>query len=61
MDRPLCLHGCRVGGKDSTELVVKGARREAPEEFIQELKDFLQVIHICECLDFGGYGFTLRW
>ncbi|CAL9042858.1 D-lactate dehydrogenase [cytochrome], mitochondrial isoform X2 [Musa acuminata AAA Group] len=32
----------RVGGKDSTELVVKGARREAPEEFIQELKDFLQ-------------------
>ncbi|URE22958.1 FAD linked oxidases, C-terminal domain [Musa troglodytarum] len=38
----LCLHGCRVGGKDSTELVVKGARREAPKEFIQELKDFLQ-------------------
>ncbi|CAL9129734.1 unnamed protein product [Musa textilis] len=32
----------RVGGKDSTELVVKGARREAPKEFIQELKDFLQ-------------------
>ncbi|KAJ8460094.1 hypothetical protein OPV22_033020 [Ensete ventricosum] len=32
----------RVGGKDSTELVVQGARREAPNEFIQELKDILQ-------------------
>ncbi|XP_042441489.1 D-lactate dehydrogenase [cytochrome], mitochondrial isoform X2 [Zingiber officinale] len=32
----------RVGGKDSTEVVVKGVHREVPKEFIAELKDILQ-------------------
>nr|CAB3455752.1 unnamed protein product [Digitaria exilis] len=31
----------RVGGKDSTELVVKGKRRRLPQEFIAELASFL--------------------
>ncbi|CAN6196938.1 unnamed protein product [Urochloa humidicola] len=31
----------RVGGKDSTELVVKGERRRVPQEFIDELASFL--------------------
>ncbi|WOL15301.1 D-lactate dehydrogenase [Canna indica] len=32
----------RVGGKDSTDRVVKGGRREVPEGFIRELEDILQ-------------------
>ncbi|XP_074567966.1 D-lactate dehydrogenase [cytochrome], mitochondrial-like [Curcuma longa] len=32
----------RVGGKDSTEFVVKGVHREVPKEFVAELKDILQ-------------------
>ncbi|TVU41506.1 hypothetical protein EJB05_15032 [Eragrostis curvula] len=31
----------RTGGKDSTELVVKGERRRVPQEFIDELASFL--------------------
>ncbi|XP_020086435.1 D-lactate dehydrogenase [cytochrome], mitochondrial-like [Ananas comosus] len=40
----LCDHGLdpRVGGKDSTELVVKGSHKEVPKEFIDELRSFLQ-------------------
>lgn len=36
----------RVGGKNSTELVVKGVHREVPKEFIAELKDILQVMSV---------------
>ncbi|CAL9135582.1 unnamed protein product [Musa textilis] len=32
----------RLGGKDSTDLVVKGIHRKVSNEFIQELKDVLQ-------------------
>uniref|UniRef100_A0A453PVL0 FAD-binding PCMH-type domain-containing protein n=1 Tax=Aegilops tauschii subsp. strangulata TaxID=200361 RepID=A0A453PVL0_AEGTS len=31
----------RVGGKDSTELVVRGERKRVPQEFMQELASFL--------------------
>ncbi|XP_044966713.1 D-lactate dehydrogenase [cytochrome], mitochondrial isoform X2 [Hordeum vulgare subsp. vulgare] len=31
----------RVGGKDSTELVVRGERKRVPQEFIEELASFL--------------------
>lgn len=36
----------RVGGKNSTELVVKGVHREVPKEFIAELTDILQVMSV---------------
>ncbi|KAG1347969.1 D-lactate dehydrogenase [cytochrome], mitochondrial [Cocos nucifera] len=32
----------RIGGKDSTELVVQGSRKELPKELIEELRSFLQ-------------------
>ncbi|EMS67620.1 D-lactate dehydrogenase [cytochrome], mitochondrial [Triticum urartu] len=38
---PTVLIGIRVGGKDSTELVVRGERKRVPQEFMQELASFL--------------------
>ncbi|XP_010906696.1 D-lactate dehydrogenase [cytochrome], mitochondrial isoform X4 [Elaeis guineensis] len=32
----------RIGGKESTELVVQGSRKELPKELIEELRSFLQ-------------------
>jgi len=43
---PDCLSACfwsRVGGKDSTELVVEGEHHRVPQEFIDELASFLGV------------------
>uniref|UniRef100_A0ACD5UYX7 Uncharacterized protein n=1 Tax=Avena sativa TaxID=4498 RepID=A0ACD5UYX7_AVESA len=34
-------HGHRVGGKESTELVVRGERKRVPREFVEELASFL--------------------
>lgn len=38
----------KVGGKGSTELVVKGEYKEVPKELIAELKTILQVLQIFE-------------
>ncbi|KAK9156949.1 hypothetical protein Scep_003523 [Stephania cephalantha] len=34
-----------VGGKESTELIVEGSRREAPRELIEELKAICEVVY----------------
>jgi hypothetical protein len=39
----LSLGACRAGGKDSTELVVRGERKSVPNEFVDELASFLGV------------------
>jgi hypothetical protein len=40
--RPL-IFWFRVGGKESTELVVRGERKRVPQEFVDELASFLGV------------------
>lgn len=40
----LLLQLCSIDGKGSTDLVVRGTRKEIPEEFIEELREILQVL-----------------
>lgn len=42
----LC-RGITIGGKDSTETVVKGEYKQVPKELIDELKTILEVMQIC--------------
>ena len=38
--------GVSIGGKGSTEFVVKGSHKELPQELIDELKAICQVLYI---------------
>lgn len=37
------VRGVRIGGKDSTDYVVKGSHKKVPEELIDELKAICEV------------------
>lgn len=60
----ICLSGLRIGGKDSTDYVVKGTHKKLSQELIDELKTICQVffwliellcigsiyIYVCVCV-----------
>lgn len=60
----ICLSGLRIGGKDSTDYVVKGTHKKLSQELIDELTTICQVffwliellcigsiyIYVCVCL-----------
>lgn len=66
----ICLSGLRIGGKDSTDYVVKGTHKKLSQELIDELTTICQVffwliellcigfnLYICVCFESGmGYG-----